>query len=705
MASQSKRIAILAALAAIAATLLVAVLWRDDGPSPTEVMHTPTPDAPSTVVETGVVHEEAPPIRVAVISSPVRPRALQTTVEILLRSEDGPIAGSRVELHARGRVFVAKTGARGTANWIEVPAGAAVVRSARGCEKRAWIEEHTKNRIELIVPHGVEVHGRAIDDVGQAVPNATIYLARPVSVLQKLDPIAVATADSDGRFQVLAVPDHAKIGARAPGHQPSTLHPILHRRLRGKPHELTIVIPRGGCDLRGSVNDRHGEPVRQAEIELNGGIARIAPTRGGKSRSYTWPTHRTRTDADGKFLVAGHRPGTFDLLVRSPGHAPWNQRIVLAAGADKEVRVTLDPGSSLRGKITTPSGSPIVGARVDRVGRDGAWFRGGVSAMTDRHGNYSFTGLAAGDLNIFVRKEGYADLTKRVAVPAGEPGRLDVVLTEHPRARGRVIRPDGSPCAGVLVSGRAIGSGRPSGKFAKTDSTGGFELSCPTGSSWTLHLTWSKRGIEIDAGVAPIRGARSDIVIVLDETRDATAGLRGKIVGLDGKPMLGAWLQLRTKGVVGHRQQLRTAGHANMVDGSFSVGPLPPGRYWLRAHPQDASSAPTEFGPFQLAPRARLDLGTLQQQGGVLHIRTTFADGDLPSDAIIASIYDAKTDLTVKTFGLDSRTPTDIALPPGRYYLGCFVKGYLMFRSRTFHLVVGTSIDIEAAFRRDPRRR
>jgi hypothetical protein len=150
-----------------------------------------------------------------------------------------------------------------------------------------------------------------------------------------------------------------------------------------------------------------------------------------------------------------------------------------------------------------------------------------VPTLTDEAGDYLLGGLAPGEQALRVRSEGYASASRKALLGAGAAERLDVVLGERPRIRGRVVRPDGTPCSGVLVRGWAVDTGQPSGRAATTDDEGQFELSCPEGPGWKLHLRWAEDGVEIDSGIEPIRGARSGVVIVIDEARDATARLEG----------------------------------------------------------------------------------------------------------------------------------------------------------------------------------
>lgn len=688
-------------VAALVAILAVSTTRPDEPPPPDHASPERPPVTEALVADGGATRVSRTVIAVDATPPPAHSEQEPTSLTVVLRCGDAPIAGSRIELHGGGMILTAETDQQGTVMWGDAPAGAAVLRSTRGCEESIWIEEHKDNRIELVVPSGIEVYGRVVDTSGQAVPSAMVYLARPVTTLRKLDPVAVTQADTDGRFRVLAVPSGAKLGARAPGYQPSTLRPILHPRVRGERHELTIVVLHGGCDIRGTVVDHGDRPVSNAEVELSGGRARTASPALDGTRSYTWPTQRVRTDREGKFRIVGHRPGANDLVVRSPQHAPWKERIRVDLGEDRTIEVRLAPGVALRGRVTAESGSPIAGAVIERSGLDGAWFRGGVPTLTNKAGDYLFTGLAEGELALRIRKEGYASEARKMHVRIGDPIRLDVVLSEHPRVRGRVVRPDGTPCSGTLVTGRAVGSGRPSGKFATTDSHGRFELSCPEGHAWVLHLCWTKGGVEIDSGIAPIRGARSDVVIVVDESRDATAALGGRVMDLDGRPLLGAWLQLRTGGVAGQRQQLRGVGHTSMENGTFSVGRLTPGEYWLRVHSRNASFAPMEFGPYQLAPREERRLGTLQPEAGSLHIETQFEEGGgAENTEALATIYDAKTDRGMRTIGLAARKATRIMLPPGRYYVGGFVKGYVRCESAPFDIAAGAVENVQMTFRR-----
>ena len=74
----------------------------------------------------------------------------------------------------------------------------------------------------------------------------------------------------------------------------------------------------------------------------------------------------------------------------------------------------------------------------------------------------------------------------------------------------------------------------------------------------------------------------------------ATAFVVGRVLGADGRPVAGAWLQIADGtriGTVGNN----TPGAAVGNDGRFTVGPVPARRYSLRVRPFDAAEAPLDM--------------------------------------------------------------------------------------------------------------
>jgi len=118
--------------------------------------------------------------------------------------------------------------------------------------------------------------------------------------------------------------------------------------------------------------------------------------------------------SDGTFRLGPLPPGeTVMLLVRSPGHRPYQQRLVLTAG-EKRVAVVLDEGLAVHGRVTPPAAGVVLRASQGEMRES--------RAVTGADGSFRLTGLRRGPVCVVVLAEGRAPLV--VCGNAGEP--LDV---------------------------------------------------------------------------------------------------------------------------------------------------------------------------------------------------------------------------------------------------------------------------------------
>src|SRR5258708_5024192 len=76
---------------------------------------------------------------------------------------------------------------------------------------------------------------------------------------------------------------------------------------------------------------------------------------------------------------------------------------------------------TVNGRVVDSAGAVLPGARVDLQPR-------GASAVTSGQGEFSITGLPAGQYSVTVQYVGFASYSGAVTVVAGQASRLDIVL-------------------------------------------------------------------------------------------------------------------------------------------------------------------------------------------------------------------------------------------------------------------------------------
>jgi hypothetical protein len=199
-------------------------------------------------------------------------------------------------------------------------------------------------------------------------------------------------------------------------------HPdyALHKRdvdIAAQLTELTIVLERG-VSISGVVVDRSARPIADATV-----IAMQADEDKEVAKMETPPS--------GEFSLARLPLAVYRLRAYSPRHRPrLSDHISFSAhGEERRVRIELEDGVELTGRVVDAEGRPIAGAQVGASG-DGSLF-----VETDVDGRFELTGLGREPVNLFATAPGYATSHVRAVRPGS---RISIVLAAPAELLGRV---------------------------------------------------------------------------------------------------------------------------------------------------------------------------------------------------------------------------------------------------------------------------
>ncbi len=179
------------------------------------------------------------------------------------------------------------------------------------------------------------------------------------------------------------------------------------------------------------------------------------------------------TDEHGQAVLPEARDGRLALTVTAPGRAP---RVVELTRAAATERVALDVGLTVVGRVTTVRGRlPVDGATVTLV--QGA---ARLPAVTGSTGEYRVAGVAEGPARLTVERADYAPVEIALDL-AGRRGSTielpDVDLVAAATVRGVVVDAGGAPVAGARVTLKGGAARSPtSTPVATTDAEGEFVL-------------------------------------------------------------------------------------------------------------------------------------------------------------------------------------------------------------------------------------
>jgi hypothetical protein len=169
--------------------------------------------------------------------------------------------------------------------------------------------------------------------------------------------------------------------------------------------------------------------------------------RRGRSRAAAeWRGASARSDARGRFLVAGLEGGRYELRVRTPGYADFTSApFELRVGESHALDVQLDPELTITGTVFSADGDPIGAAEVYLVPEPGSPPWSGQQTLTSLFGTYRLGRLRPGTYDLRVIAAGFASSF----VDGAEAGsrRVDVILERPASLSGQVLTPGGQPLA------------------------------------------------------------------------------------------------------------------------------------------------------------------------------------------------------------------------------------------------------------------
>ncbi len=351
-------------------------------------------------------------------------------VKVVARADGKPIAGALVQLPFTDtkQDHVCDENGEVTIRGLTPEAWRLEVRAKGYAEQKHALNLHGTEtaRVTAELDLGAELVGTVRDETGTGLAGVGInaYQAN----LRGIGLDYVKT-DEEGnyRFEYLPI-DKLKLYVSQDGYVKTepTVTMAVPPGQRQEFHITLLKRPYGGA-VRGVVVDADGSPISGATINNHGGSSK--------------DVRSTKTRADGSFLIedafktmTGHY-----LVVKARGFSP--QLVPFSPGTKDEpaeVRVTLDPGHFIRGKVVDESGDGIAGVRIAAgKGAAGAGRKMAYEAETDEEGSFQFDSLQIGT-PFELSKEGYSQIRDGKLTLDDEETVVVTMLSEGV-IRGRVV--------------------------------------------------------------------------------------------------------------------------------------------------------------------------------------------------------------------------------------------------------------------------
>jgi hypothetical protein len=235
--------------------------------------------------------------------------------------------------------------------------------------------------------------GMVVDDRGFPIAGARVEAAG-----------RSALSDAAGRFELTGLPPGPyRVRGSHADFAPAEVAAVE----AGEDARLQLV-PGGGVE--GELRDsRNGQVPPGAVLELSAdGQRRVLPLR------------------DGRFVATGVRAGRVVLLAHAPGYVPLHKDVEVPAGdrphdvTAREVRLELEPGGVLTGRVRGDNGDGVPGAQITA---------GAANGRTDSRGEFRLDGVAAGRVRVAASESGRR-AAEEVDVRAGEESRVELTLSQ-----------------------------------------------------------------------------------------------------------------------------------------------------------------------------------------------------------------------------------------------------------------------------------
>lgn len=519
------------------------------------------------------------------------------------------------------------TDADGCALATDLPAGRMWVESDRGGTLQPDVAAGATTTAELMIPDGLFVRGRVVDDAGAPVAAARVWLSEERQ--DYTDGRFVTCTDQDGRFTLRCVQPERFLSATAPGLLAAVVQPL--RGDVGTAVDVELVLRGKGVSLLGRVVDPDGRPAAGARVQVG------YRNHGGMVWDPQWAAalrapQQLRTDARGDFRADGVEPGRRTAVwVRAFTCCVSRTVLVPEPSQDHVVNVQLQRGGTVAGQATDGNGQPVarawIGTRCEGMHgfepTDSGAPRWALSgAMTDAAGRYRIDALLPGTTGMLARAE-EKEVRGEVAVAAGGTATWNPVLADL-ALRGRVVDEQDRPLAGFRVDANPPrGKGALAGTVTAADGT--FACRATTGVRYVLVFYPRKDGNCLRP-VATVRGVEpggEELLVRVPAAALPSATITGVLLDSDGRPLAEGVVRLQEPGFAGEEYE-----DVDPISGRFRLGPLVSGTYAVGGRTKDLSRRSNWSAPFALAAGQELDLGVVQMpEPGSLRVTVKGPDG------------------------------------------------------------------------------
>lgn len=510
-----------AALTALACGLPLALAQLAE-PAPAKQAPTPTAAATTTTTAASDTPAQTPTISIQVTAVDQAGRPLPKTrlqlINVGKRGRATPFNPDHIsETDDQGQAALAMT----PGYYLVTATQDGLVATSQPNNKSIFWEVGSKRlRMEerLVLVPAVELVLDVQGPGGKPVPNARAVLENGLT----------GSADAQGRITLPHVPpgDHTlKICAPPLGDK----HVSFNTQGKKRVELLARLEP--GFELRGTVRDAQGQPIKNARVRdhYSGHYVQVY-------------MNRSITDAEGRYQI-GWYPRSKPVWSVGVEHADYAKLSRTDLPAPDKGNVTtydfvMDAGKKISGTVTDENGRPIANASL-RFGSSPSWVHV-AHARSNAEGAFTLAKISVDRRDVVVAE---APGRAPAWLPA-TPGQTDALafsLKPGLVVKGRVVDRQGKPVSEARLSPRLRLSGRFEyvGEGAQTGKDGTFELRDIAAEDVAVDVYGSR--------ITAVRNHVYDPAKPLEITVDPIGVFKGRVVDADtGKPITAYNLRLGT---------------------------------------------------------------------------------------------------------------------------------------------------------------
>lgn len=500
-------------------------------------------------------------LRVKVVFARTKAPAAEHLVRVIAFGGDNP------DFRARWT----KTDREGEVLFPAVPVGGAAVEAFWGGDgARTKIKEAETVDVTLEIPAGCRVEGEVVSSKGEPVGHADVRLS---SRFDMESGVVIARADGGGRF-VLDDVDTTLwrvVGATHTQHAPSA--GIFLSGKSGTTRHVRLVLGGPTAKVTGIVVGKDERPIADVVVSIGPVQSNQYVGPDGEQQISPAPFVVT-TDSDGRFKVEGVPAAEQLVDVRALEYAPWSAKLEFSAGESRDLRIELESGVTVVGKVFDAKKTPLDRVEVEL---SGARTRLGLSRTVSRaDGSYRLRGLPKGAIKLRAEKQNAGECVGEFVADAGQTIEWNPTLDAGLSIKLKISDADGKPVPNVFVEALVQTEGEWDAKFATSDAEGRAVLQAVRDRPYELSFRDPIGRSEVVMRMKAVRPGGEEIRVTLGADMFGTCTIRGRVLEPNGTPIGGARLTCgatlsRGSGIYS----------TDVGTGAFELKDRPPGEYHI----------------------------------------------------------------------------------------------------------------------------